>query len=351
MGIDKPDVDIVAHIELPNSLEEYFQEAGRGGRGGQKSYGLTIYNDRDFIRLKKIYDNSFPGREHVQFIYKCLAHYLDLAVGSIMENSVDFNIIEFCLRYKLNKDTTLQTLRLLMQAGFIYIGTGLTNSSRVQIIANEEELQSLYKRTPKIKEVVVSMLRLFEGIFSLPVYIQEKLIAFQSKISLQEVSRILNQLHRENLILYFPHSELPQVQILNQRLHSKEIRLNEKWIAERKLLLKNQLDSIIEYILTDRCRQQYILEYFGERDIKECQICDNCLKKNKQFIPEATRKKWTEEIIELCRKKQNEVYIREIYQFYPSNKSHWVTKILNELVGEGILTRGIDKIKIVTTSN
>ncbi|MEO6191268.1 MAG: RecQ family ATP-dependent DNA helicase, partial [Saprospiraceae bacterium] len=237
MGIDKPDVDIVIHIELPSSIEEYYQEVGRAGRNGQKAYALCLYNERDVRRLIRIFDNSFPSLEEVQNTYKCLCVELGYAEGSIMENSIDFDLELFCLKYKLSSERTINSFKLLMQSGWINIQSAFFIPSKVRILADADTLDTYYNLNSDYKDVIVSLLRIYEGIFKVAVNIQENVLAFQSKIEVTRVKKILNYLHNEEVLQYIPQRVKPQIQILNERANSKEIILDEKWIASRKKVL------------------------------------------------------------------------------------------------------------------
>lgn len=349
MGIDKPDVDIIIHTELPISLEEYYQEAGRAGRGGQKSFALMLYNERDVKRLHKIFEVSFPGIEFVQYIYKCLSHHLEQAEGSVMEFSVDFDLEKFCSQYKLNRESCTSAIRLLVQAGWIYTNPAFHIHSKVQIKADQEALQSLYHNSSQSEKVIVCMLRLYEGILSVPVTIHENDIAFQCQLQINEVIKILNRLNQDEILQYIPQRDKPQIQICNQRINSSQIVLDEKWIQQRKEILKHQIESMLDFITTTDCRQKKILEYFGEKFAPNCNICDNCLQNKKSILPPEVKIAWTNEIFTLCNSKEG-IFLRNIYQYFPSNKQHWVDQILQELIGEEKLTRKFDKVYLPSAS-
>ncbi len=348
MGIDKSDVDLIVHIELAASLEEYYQEAGRAGRGGQKCYALTLYNERDTRRLKKIIENTFPSLEHVQYVYKCLCHYLDQAEGSKMEYSVDFDIEEFSILYKLNKETTISSIKLLVQAGWLFTNPAFHLASKVRIIASNEELQNIYQSNNIQKTILICLLRNYEGITSLPVNIQEKNIAFELKISAIELTKNLKLLQADGILEYIPHREKPQIQILNERISSKNIKLDVEWIQDRKAILESQINAVLQYAELTTCRQKFILEYFGEKNSANCGICDNCLALKKNSIPEDIKPKWITDVLNLCNKNPKGILIRSIYQYFPSNKQHWIDQILLQLIGEEKLIRQMDSVRIKT---
>ncbi|MEP7196598.1 MAG: RecQ family ATP-dependent DNA helicase [Saprospiraceae bacterium] len=344
MGIDKADVDLIVHMELPSSIEEYYQEVGRAGRGNQKAYGLCLYNERDKRRLIKMYNNAFPHLLEVQQVYKGICLYYDYAEGSIMQQSEDFELEEFCNKYHLNPEITVQSIKLLVQSGWISATQAFYSPSRVQILSQSADLEDYYKLDEKYKLVLVNMLRIYEGIFHVPVVIKENVIAFQSKLSVEQVTKILHFLHREEVIHFKAQSEKVQIQILNERVHSSLIKLDEEWIAQRKKILKEQIESVLNYLNTEKCRQIYILEHFGESEFVECGICDNCLRNKKSSINPEMRKVWRAEIISMCNN-SDKISLRKIYQFFPSNKQHWVEVILQELIGENIVLRENDFIK------
>lgn len=345
MGIDKADVDIIVHIDLPMSLEEYYQEAGRAGRAGQKCYAVLLYNTRDLRRIEKTFESMFPPAEEIRFVYKCLCNSLDLAEGSLMEYSKDFDLDIFIQKFQLNPERTGHCLRILMQQGLIYLNGGVLNPSRIQILADDETLETYYSTKPDCKTVLHTLLRMYEGILQTDVVIQEKQVAETANMNITNLNRVLHQLYRENAIFYKEQTEKPQILILGHRQHSQQIQLDEKWIAQRKQTVKNQLHALTGYLQYDGCRQQYILEYLGEADARACQICDNCLRQKSRKLPHELRHKWLEEIMTMLRSSDS-ISINKIYQHFPENKSHWVDEILTNLSHTDQITRHHDFIRL-----
>ncbi len=350
MGIDKSDVGLVVHMELPVSLEEYYQEVGRAGRDGSKAYGLLLYNDRDIRRLLQIFENAFPTLEEIQHVYKCICLFLDFAEGSRMERSLDFNFDLFCKRFKLSAERSSNAFKILVQSGWIYTNPGFHQRSRVYIKASQEELKSYYLLNKEYQLVCVSMLRNYEGILSNPVSIQETVIAFQTQIPIDRIKKILQYLHNESLLEYIPQTESPQLQILQERVHSKNIYLDQEWVEFRKQILKKQIESVLQFINTSQCRQEFVLKYFGEEKTSPCGICDNCLKLAKPHITPDIRDKWRMEIYQLFQL-SDRISIRNLYQYFPSNKSHWVDTLLQELLGEKKLGRDGDDLYLIVKGN
>ncbi|HMW39701.1 MAG: RecQ family ATP-dependent DNA helicase [Saprospiraceae bacterium] len=345
MGIDKADVDIIVHLDLPMSLEEYYQEAGRAGRAGQKCYAVLLYNTRDLRRIEKTFESMFPPTEEIRFVYKCLCIHLDLADGSMMEYSKDFDLNAFIQKFQLNPEKTGHSLRILMQQGLIYLNGGVLNPSRIQILADDETLETYYNTKPECKIVLHTMLRMYEGILQTDVVIQEKQIAETANMNMTKLNGVLQQLQWENVIFYKEQTEKPQILILGHRQHSQQIRLDEKWLSQRKLAVKNQLQALTGYLQYEGCRQQYILQYLGETDAPTCQICDHCLRQKSREFPHELKQKWLEEILTMLRSSDS-VTINKVYQHFPENKSHWVDEILTDLSHAHQITRQHDFIRI-----
>ncbi len=341
MGIDKSNVDVVVHMELPLSIEEYYQEVGRAGRGGEKAYAVSLYNNRDKRKLISVYENSFPPIEEIQNVYKKLAYELNYAAGSTMEHSVDFDFKTFCSTYQLPVERTSHAFRLLMQSGFIFYSNAMFIPSKVHIMANRESLSVYYALHPEYELVLVNLLRMYEGIRTVQVSIFENQLAFQAGLKLERVIRILEFLDHEEVIHYVPQRNKSQIQLLGERLTSSQIKLDEKWIQSRKEILKSKIEATLQLLTTVQCRQRFILQYFGETAKQDCGICDNCLKKKKNFIDPEIRNKWRSEIIEILHQ-QKRLSLRSIFQHFPSNKKHWVEIIIQELVGEKKISRDVD---------
>jgi ATP-dependent DNA helicase RecQ len=345
MGVDKSDVSLVLHADLPHSLEEYFQEVGRAGRNGSRSYGVMLYHQKDIKRMVKQFEIAFPGIDEIRFVYQCLGYTLDVAVGSIMLESVDFDLFKFCTQYKLEINKTLSCFKMLEQAGYVYLSEAFHHPSQMQILISSEELFEYYKERPQAEQLIKSILRSYEGVFSVMVRIQESQLAKSSGIPYSKVLNILSSLHKIGIIKYLPQSDNPRIQFLNERIPSKEIKLDEKWIKHRKSVFKKRSDSLLNYLSTGICRQRFLMDYFGEKGTKVCGICNNCLQNNDAPINSIMISEWREIILKKLQKK-SPLLINDLYHLFPSNKNKVVELILDELLGEELVTRKYDQIFI-----
>lgn len=279
MGIDKPDVRIVIHTDLPNSIEEYFQEAGRAGRDGEKAFAIILFEKNDSAKLKKRVRDEFPEREFIHHVYNSLSYFFQVAEGSV-GSIFDFNIRQFCATYKLPLLPTHNALKILDLAGYIEYTEEIDNRSRVMFTVYRDELYH-YDFDREYEQLVNTILRLHTGLFTNYATIDEAEIALRLDSSRKHIYEMLKILAKRNIIDYIPHKKTPLIAYTRPRVESKYISIPRLVNEERKERFEKRILAMSHYAeQTDICRSQLLLSYFGEKDAKPCGVCDICLSKN-----------------------------------------------------------------------
>ena len=283
MGIDKPDVRLVIHYELPTSIESYYQEAGRAGRDGKKSYAVVIYQPFDVTLLQKRFEQSSPDLSYIQETYQGLANYLKLAIGSGFLATYDFDLSHFCTIYNLDPLQAYYAIKKLENEELIQLNEGFYTPSKLFIGTSKQHLYEFQVANARYDPVIKALLRAYGGeLFSDFCTIQEKKLADYLGLDISEVKKQLQALHAMELLIYQPLKEAPQITFLTPRLKPENLPINVKKLAEKRQLDKDKIDSMIGYVDQDRrCRSQYILEYFDETSGKNCGVCDICLKRKR----------------------------------------------------------------------
>ena len=284
MGIDKPDVRTVIHLDIPDSLEAYFQEAGRAGRDELKAYGILLYNKSDITKLKKRVSDSFPTKDYVKQVYSYLCNFLQIAEGYGLDSVNPFDISSFCIRYKLPILSTFSALKILQQAGYIELTDEMENSSRLMFTCLKDDL---YKnRTDEMHDNVIKLLlRSYTGLFSEYAYINEHKLSNILGISTDELYNILVTLSKNKIISYIPTKKTPFVIFSQERVGDRYLEIGKMAYDVRKERFENKISKTISYVTDDsRCRSKMLLAYFGEDDSKMCGCCDYCLAKKEKGI-------------------------------------------------------------------
>lgn len=285
MGIDKPDVRVVVHYDMPDALENYYQEAGRAGRDGKKAYAVLFYNDSEIRDLKKQIDIKFPSKENIRKVYAALCNYFQLPAGSGEDASFDFDINVFSKTFKLDAFLTNSVLKILEQEELINYTDLFFAPSTVAFTTTKNALQEFEKTYPEYDELIKGLLRSYEGIFDYPSPINESQLSKFTSIKMEKISVLLSQLNQKGIIEYVPQKEKPQIIFLQNRVNSKELFINDKNILKRKNAFEKRLNAMISFTLDEHtCRSKMIANYFGESSIKRCGICDNCLNDKKIII-------------------------------------------------------------------
>lgn len=280
MGIDKPDVRIVVHIDLPNSIEEYYQEAGRAGRDEQKAYAVILYSKTDSTKLKKRIDDEFPEREFVIRVYESLAYFFQIAEGFGLNSAYDFSLQQFCAIYKYPLIPTHNALKIIELAGYIEYTDETDNQSRVTFSIYRDELYK-YEFSEEYEHLINVVLRLYTGIFADYITINEGTIAFHLQKSRTEVYHMLKTLAKKRIIEYIPFKKTPFIIYKQPRISIKYLIIPQTVYELRKKRFEKRIKGITEYTeRNDICRSRILLNYFGENKSKNCGQCDVCLAKS-----------------------------------------------------------------------
>ncbi len=277
MGIDKADVRTVIHYDCPDSIEAYFQEAGRAGRDGQPAEAILLYGRQDIGKLRKRVSDTFPDKEYIRQVYDHLAYYYQIALGDGNGVAHEFNIDEFCFRFHHFSVTVHSALQILERAGYIEYSAERENASRVMFTVERDELYRLSGNTPGEDRLIVTMLRNYPGMFTGYAYIDEALLANLSKTSRQEVHDTLVQLSRKHIIRYIPPSQLPFLRYMQRREDSRNLQFPPEVYEILRQQFSNRIEAVIAYLEDQsHCRSRHLLEYFGETRSKDCGQCDVC---------------------------------------------------------------------------
>lgn len=280
MGIDKPEVRIVVHADMPDCLENYYQEAGRAGRDGKKSYAVLLYNAEETAELQKLADVRFPPLDAIRRIYGDLMNYLQIPSGTGEGNYYETDITRFTKQFGHDVQTVYSVLKTLEQEDILYFNEQVFMPSKLQIVAGREQLFAFEKERPELEPLLKTLLRTYEGIIDQPVSIYERSIAFALKIPVEKIYEGLKQLQIYGMVKYSPQKDKPQVYFPRDRVTSADLHINTENYRRRKQQFEARAGKMTEYAYTkDVCRSEIIGKYFGDDNIKPCGICDVCLSK------------------------------------------------------------------------
>lgn len=281
MGIDKPDVRFVVHMDLPDSPEAYFQEAGRGGRDGKLAYAILLYNDSDRTKIEQRIETTFPEPDEIKRCYNALCSYLGVAIGAGKGEVYDFNLIEFASTFKINYVIAYSSLKLLEMEGYIELTDELDNPSRIMVIVDKNELYKYQVAHSELDHFIKILLRNYAGLFSAYVKIDEQYLAKINGLPLNMVTENLIKLGRAGIVNYIPRKKTPLIIFTEERLDEKNLRISRENYFARKQRYLNRIEAMVGYASgTAKCRSVSLLEYFGEKNATRCGKCDVCTFRN-----------------------------------------------------------------------
>ena len=280
MGIDKPDVRIVLHLDLPDSLEAYFQEAGRAGRDGEKAYAVILYSKSDKTTLHKRVVDTFPDKEYILNVYEHLQYYYQMAMGDGFQCIREFNLEEFCRKFKYFPVPVDSALKILTQAGYLEYTDEQDNSSRILFTIRRDELYKLREMGKEAEALIQSILRSYTGVFTDYAYISEESLAVRTGLTRQQIYNILVTLTKRRIVDYIPRKKTPYIIYTRERLELRFLHIPPSVYEERKARYEARIKAMEEYVTTENiCRSRMLLRYFGEKNEHNCGQCDVCLSK------------------------------------------------------------------------
>ena len=346
MGIDKPDVRIVIHMDLPDSIEAYFQEAGRAGRDGQKAYAVILYAKADKTTLHKRIPDTFPEKEYIKDVYEHLQYYYQMAMGDGLDCVREFNIEDFCRKFKYFPVPVDSALKILTQAGYLEYTGEQDNTSRLLFTIRRDELYRLREMGDDMDKLIQTVLRSYTGVFTDYTYINEDSLAIRTGLTRRQIYEQLVHLAKLRIVSYIPHKKTPYIIYTRERIEAQLIHISPEIYEERKARYETRINAMLEYVTNDTlCRSRMLLDYFGEKNEHNCGQCDTCIGLRKQTAT--------------CQPDREELYekIHEILSGAPQTpaglleqlpiEKELLTEALHRLLDEGkiIVVDGILQIK------
>ena len=328
MGIDKPDVRVVIHIDCPDSVEAYFQEAGRAGRDGFKAYAVLLYNDNDKRKLEKRISDTFPEKDFIREVYEHLAYFYQIGVGSGYGHTFEFSIDKFCHAFRHFPIQVDSALKILNRAGYIEYTEEQDNQARVMFTVSRNELYRLENTSHNEEKIITALLRNYGGLFTDYNYIDESFIASQCALQPHQVYMILKGLSQRHILHFIPQKKTPYIRYTQRREDKEHIQLMPAIYEERKAQFTERIHAIIEYASNDSvCRSRQLLRYFGEENNHDCRQCDVCLSHRKEGM---------------VSEPQFNSAIEKILHFLDDGKSHHITELRDIQLPDDELNAALD---------
>jgi ATP-dependent DNA helicase RecQ len=337
MGIDKPDVRFVAHLDLPDSLEAYFQEAGRVGRDDKKAYAVLLCNNSDNVRFEQQFKLSFPPVETIKEVYQSVCSYLGIAYGEGKDMVFDFNLMDFSVHAKIYSLTALNSLKILEQENYLQVTDELNSPSRLMFIVNRDDLYEIQVKNKDLDSFIKLLLRAYTGLFTNFTNIDETYLAKFGNTTVEIVKEYLIHLSRKHLISYIPQRRTPLLILNENRLEEINVRISPENYNFRKQRYKNRMDAMINYATsTTKCRSQILLSYFGEKNTYRCGQCDVCKTRNEIDISAYD----FDRIVEQLKKQitNNDIKLSNIVENMSNIPIEKIIKVVRWLLDNGKIT-------------
>lgn len=335
MGIDKPDVRVVIHADVPDSPEAYFQEAGRAGRDGMKAYAVLLFCVRDKITLKQRVSDTFPEKSYIRKIYEDINFYYQMAMGDGRGCTFAFNIDEFCRNFKHFPVQTDSALKILTRAGYLEYTDEQDNASRIMFTITKEELYRIREQSEDTEKLLRILLRSYTGLFTDYAYISEDNLSTRSGLSKQQIYETLLSLSRQHILHYIPAKKTPYIIYTRERQETERIYLSKEVYEDRKESYVQRINAMIEYAESEnRCRSRMLLRYFGEKNEHNCGQCDVCLQQHQSGLKSGEFESISQQLQALL--KENPLSLQEIKDKMQVPENH-LMKVVSYLVSEEII--------------
>lgn len=335
MGIDKPDVRLVIHADVPDSPEAYFQEAGRAGRDGMKAYAVLLFCARDKITLKQRVSDTFPEKSYIRKIYEDINFYYQMAMGDGRGCTFAFNIDEFCRNFKHFPVQTDSALKILTRAGYLEYTDEQDNASRIMFTITKEELYRIREQSEDTEKLLRILLRSYTGLFTDYAYISEDNLSTRSGLSKQQIYETLLSLSRQHILHYIPAKKTPYIIYTRERQETERVYLSKEVYEDRKESYVQRINAMIEYAESEnRCRSRMLLRYFGEKNEHNCGQCDICLQQHQSGLKSGEFESISQQLQALL--KENPLSLQEIKDKMQVPENH-LMKVVSYLVSEEII--------------
>lgn len=335
MGIDKPDVRVVIHADVPDSPEAYFQEAGRAGRDGMKAYAVLLFCARDKITLKQRVSDTFPEKSYIRKIYEDINFYYQMAMGDGRGCTFAFNIDEFCRNFRHFPVQTDSALKILTRAGYLEYTDEQDNASRIMFTITKEELYRIREQSEDTEKLLRILLRTYTGLFTDYAYISEDNLSTRSGLSKQQIYETLLSLSRQHILHYIPAKKTPYIIYTRERQETERVYLSKEVYEDRKESYVQRINAMIEYAESEnRCRSRMLLRYFGEKNEHNCGQCDVCLQQHQSGLKSGEFEAISQQLQALL--KENPLSLQEIKDKMQVPENHLI-KVVSYLISEEII--------------